>query len=230
MKIVNESARAWMRGMALAAWLVAQLVACAPNFAQTTRPISTGSMELQPVRRAATTEPSSAGALPHAVVPHGALLDFQRLAISLTIVISLIFFLRWVARRFFPNLAGSKASSVVRLLGRSPISPKQQVLLVQVGKRVLVVADNGAQLSRLTEITEADEVAWIIGRVSGNSTESSSKFSESLTDAEQSFDAVETSQPPSSIDIDVEPIESARGDLDGLMRKIRGLAKQIGNP
>ena len=76
------------------------------------------------------------------------------------VVLGLIFALAvGRASGFSRHGRAGEARGVVRVLSRTPVTPKQQVLLVQVGRRVLVVADNGTQMNPLSEITDPDEVA-----------------------------------------------------------------------
>src|SRR4029077_6101766 len=53
----------------------------------------------------------------------------------------------------------------VQVLSRSPLTPRQQVVLLKVGRRVLVVADNGSQMNSLCQITDPDEVAGLVGQL-----------------------------------------------------------------
>jgi flagellar biogenesis protein FliO len=164
------------------------------------------------------------------------LVDFPRLAMSMAIVLSLIFILRWVARRFFPNIAHTRGSGVVRVLIRSPVTTKQQVVLLQVGRRVLVVADNGAQMNSLAEIADPDEVAELVGKLSNNHRTENGAFDREFGKAREGFDSDQTNSiaqmpDPEHTDIPT-PIEQsatdAQGEIKGLMARVRGLAKQLG--
>jgi flagellar biosynthetic protein FliO len=81
-------------------------------------------------------------------------LDLPRVLGSLAIVIAAIFALRWIARRFFRFPAAAHASELIEILARTPVSPRQNVLILKIARRVLVVADNGQQLTTLCEITD----------------------------------------------------------------------------
>ena len=88
----------------------------------------------------------------------------MRVAAALGAVIALILILRWVGQRALANGAvrGGK-SAAVRVLSRTILAPKQQVLLLHVGKRIVVVGDSGGRMSPLCEIAEPDEVAALVG-------------------------------------------------------------------
>src|SRR5207247_732470 len=88
-------------------------------------------------------------------------LGVTRVAIAMAIVIGAIFVLRWVGRRFF-GIASVGDGGVVKVLSRSTIGPRQQVLLMQVGKRMLVVANSGVGMNTLCEVTDEQEVASLV--------------------------------------------------------------------
>ena len=145
------------------ALLLLALMICIPAAAQTTRPAPTGVYENEFIRKtdnAPTTR--QAGAVNPSTSYNS--LDARRVIFALALVIALIFGLRWVVKKYFPSVIGG-SNGAVRVLSRSPLSPKQHVLLVQVGKRVLVVADNGTQINPLSEITDPDEVALLVGQI-----------------------------------------------------------------
>lgn len=215
--------RAWMRNGLLGIAVLMFIGAAA--VAQSTRPAN--SAENLPLRRSAVTQPAFTG------VPGAShqkdLLDLPRLIMSLAIVLGLIFFLRWIGKRLFPSLGGAKSSGAVRLLSRSPLTPRQQVLLVQVGRRVLVVADNGTQMNRLADITDPEEVASLIGQVNRPAV-TTEDFDRDLNQAQQSFETTTTSDESSSVAAEPEESDNAAttGELEGLMQKVRVLARHFG--
>ena len=124
------------------------------------RPIRT---DIAPARSAsAATAPATAPAAPTLT---RAPFDFQRVLGALAIVLGLIFALRWVLRRSMNPAALPRASGTVQVLTRSPLSPRQQLLLLRVGRRLLVVADCNGQLNALSEITDPNEVAALVGQL-----------------------------------------------------------------
>jgi flagellar biogenesis protein FliO len=92
-------------------------------------------------------------------------LDFRRVAIALGIVLGLVFVCRWAARWMFPSAAVGRSSQVMKVLSRSVIAPKQQLLLIQVGRRLVLVGDCGQQMNALAEISDPDEVAGLLGQL-----------------------------------------------------------------
>jgi flagellar biogenesis protein FliO len=210
--------------------------------AAATRPAWTGQLENTPIRQgtAQASVSTSRPALNGNVEPApGGLIDFRRLALSLAIVLSLIFALRWVTKRYFPGIAGAKSAGAVRVLGRSPVSPKQQVVLLQVGRRVLVVADNGTQMNPLSEITDADEVAQLVGQLTAPAAPPNREFEREFDKADEKLQETVNQQPlaeqmpnPDEAEIprpgDAAEVGSAHNEINGLMEKVRVLAKELG--
>jgi hypothetical protein len=64
-----------------------------------------------------------------------------------------------VLRKFLGRSRLFAPASAVRVLARRPLAPRQEVLLVEIGSRVLIVGATKDSLSRLGEVTGAEEVA-----------------------------------------------------------------------
>jgi flagellar biogenesis protein FliO len=62
-------------------------------------------------------------------------------------------------RKFFPGTRRLFGSRLVRILGRSHLSPKHSVYLLKVGERVLVLGVSGDRINPLAEINDEREVA-----------------------------------------------------------------------
>lgn len=94
-------------------------------------------------------------------------MEATRVIAALSAVIGLIFAVRWAGRRFLGisggGPTGTCAGGAVRVLSRTTLSPKQQLMLLQVGKRVVLVANTGLQMNALCEISDPEEVASLVG-------------------------------------------------------------------
>lgn len=226
-------------GRGLLCAILALLAISSAALAQTTRPLA-GAYEDQPIRRTLSVPPTTRGASSSAASDRSSgLLDFRRVALALAIVVALILGLRWLSKRLFPGLAAGRATGIVRVLSRSHLTPRQQVLLVQVGRRILVVADNGAQVQPLSEITDPDEVASLVGQAGAQSVSSSSRaFGSALNTAKSDFEQKLGDQPVNDPPLESlgatelpsndDSIACTRGEIAGLMEKVRGLARQLG--
>ncbi len=195
-----------------------------------------------PIRRRDDAVPSAGGATTRG---NGSMsspatgLQGSRVLLALSLVIGLIFALRWAGRRFFITPAGGNASRAVQVLSRSSLSPKQQVVLVRVGRRVLVVGDNGQQLSSLAEIADPDEVAALIGQVQESAAALSPaksfgnlfhRFSTGSTaaavEAEDRRPAV--MRADSGDEAEEPAVATTRAELGSLMERVRLVSKQLG--
>ncbi|MFM7261213.1 MAG: flagellar biosynthetic protein FliO [bacterium] len=90
------------------------------------------------------------------IIPTAAALGGTLLAIVLA---------RSAIRRFGGKLAaGRRPSGVVEILARYPVARGQQVVLLKVGRRVLVVHQGAQVMQTLSEFSSADDVADILTR------------------------------------------------------------------
>lgn len=157
--------------------------------------------------------------------------DATRILLSLGAVLALIFGLRFVGKRYFTNTTGSRSSHAVRVLTRTVIGPRQNVILLQVGKRIIVVGDCGAQMSALSQITDPDEAASLLGQIQSEKSESvSASFSPLLGRAGKLFDGnkqpVVDEQPeaPASMAVGLNSVE-----LADLMGRVRSMSQRFKN-
>src|SRR5688572_17382886 len=164
------------------------------------------SMETRPIRRG-TTQPAKEenggaarrdGSGKPVGAPQPAGFGLRKVALSLGAVLGLIFLLYWLIRQVFPAVAASRSSQAVRVLSRSVLAPKQQVLLLQVGRRVIVVGDTGAQMSPLAQIDDPDEIAALVGQIESEKRPAGAAFGGFFGRAKASFDSVESDSHPST--------------------------------
>jgi flagellar biogenesis protein FliO len=204
------------------------------TFAQSTQPASR--FDDQPVRSSRT---ESAGPTTRSALNQlpSVKFDWPRVALALGGVIAIIFTLRWGARKYLGVAAATGAGKIVRVLGRATIGPRQQIVMLQIGKRVIIAADNAGQLSTLSQVTEADEVASLLGQFEEtNNAAPPGLFSKWFKHAEADFEApdpedqlalagapkMSASQPTQD-----SSLQSARGEIASLMDKAREMARQI---
>lgn len=77
---------------------------------------------------------------------------------SLAIVLGLFGALVWVLRRSGGAGLANVSKETLQVLGRTPLAPRQNIVLVRCGRRVLVLAVGGTNTSTLAEITDPDEI------------------------------------------------------------------------
>jgi flagellar biogenesis protein FliO len=192
----------------------------------------------------AQTQPASAAATTRPAVPAPPAVDLPKLAGALGIVLALIFALRAVFKHIFPASTAAGATRAVQVLSRSILSPKQQLVLVRVGRRLIVVADSGGQMSALSEITDADEVAALLGQIKDEKLSAAAPTFGGLLGRvrrgmEADDDAAERGATgeatnPDAIGADIRhpgegddaEVSSTRRELDGLLAKVRLISQQ----
>lgn len=209
--------------------LLITVVSCCGSsvIAQTTAPsTSTSAIESQAVPRvrAANAETDEKG------------INWTRLTLAMVVVLGLIVGLKYVAVWLFPGVRAGVTGRGVRVLARTAIAPRQQVLLLHVGRRILVVGDSAGTLNSLANIDEPDEVAELLGQISSTTTATaSSKFRAMFGRAERDYDPPPESltaaddlsnpqreQPPVEMNI-----TAAQNELTGLLERMRNLSKQV---
>lgn len=92
--------------------------------------------------------------------------QWGRTLAALAVVFVLILAARIMLKRFGP-VSGPQKRQVLDVLARTTVSPRHQLLLVKVGKRVVLVGQSQASLTALSEVTDADEVAALIEATGG---------------------------------------------------------------
>lgn len=231
----------WLRGKWMAVAGV-MLVCAVVASAQTTRPaasIPQGKYEEEAVVQGGTTAGSRAPASQPAISTATPGLDTGRVVLALGIVLGLIFAMRWAGRKYFPGAGVPRSSGTMKILTRLVISPKQQLLMIQVGRRIVVVGDANGQMSALSEITDPDEAATLLLQLAEEKSQHSAKgFGALFNRAETTFDekavpiepADQIPEKPTVADspsAEDPAIRDARGELDELADKVRMLSAQF---
>src|ERR1700722_7645439 len=120
-------------------------------------------------------------------------IDSGQIALALSVVIGLILLLRSLLKRVFPGAIVGGRSQAVKVVARCPLGPKQQVLLLQVGRRVVVIGDSASQFNCLCQITDADEVSALLGQIRQDRTAmTGSPFTSWFTRATDAFTSEES--------------------------------------
>jgi flagellar biogenesis protein FliO len=85
---------------------------------------------------------------------------------ALALVLVLIFGLRYVFLRWSGQAAVTSRHSVVEVLSRVSIAPRQQVVLLRLGNRVLLVGHSSGAMCTLADVHDPQEVASLLSAVS----------------------------------------------------------------
>lgn len=210
----RRALRAWLAAAALCAFLL-----CAPAGAAGS-PASRPAAEDLPIRR--TTGAGQRGGADSGF-------GLWRVAAALAAVIGCIFALRWVSQRAM-GFGDAGASDAVRILARTAVSPRQQMLLVHVGRRVLLVGNSGGTLTTLAQITDPDEVAAVVGQVRQRHQAAPGAFARvfrrAATEYDQAGETVaetDAAPPAAARDGAGTPAARAGAEIAGLLAKVRAL-------
>jgi flagellar biogenesis protein FliO len=223
----NLHTRVCGHGLKTRATIVVLAILSVAAFARADAPIPHTALGDEPIR-STIAAPAASGAA--AATPVAPSMEYARVLGALGLVIALIFLLRWGARFLFPSVAGRSPSRIVEVLARSVLTPKQQVMLIRVGRRLIVVGDSGSQLSTLCEIADPDEVASLVGQLREEKIFAASGFGSLVGRFTRRFESSDREESTSLIDApetaDRDEAD-ARTEIDGLRDRVRRLAEQF---
>ncbi len=82
---------------------------------------------------------------------------------SVAVVLGLFALLVWVTRRTRPRNHAALPGEVLETLGRVPLNGRQEMHLVRVGNKLLLLSVTATAAETLTEITDPDEIERLAG-------------------------------------------------------------------
>lgn len=100
--------------------------------------------------------------------------------LSLALVVGLIFAAFVAIKRWGPSSIAGGRGGAVRVLARCPLSPKQQVAVIQVARRLLLVGVTSQQISLLAEVSDEDEMDELLAACSSGKSALGEGFSQLL--------------------------------------------------
>lgn len=102
---------------------------------------------------------------------------------SLTAVLGVFLIVVWCSKKFAPPGAGLLPKEAVELLGRAPLTARQQMQLVRVGHKLVLVSMSPTGIEPLTEITDPTEVEHLLALCRrGKSSSSTAVFLQTLSE------------------------------------------------
>jgi flagellar biogenesis protein FliO len=183
----------------------------------------TATFDKEPILRAAQGSDSSTSSGRSSDL----MMDVPRLVGAMALVLGLIFLLRWLGPRLFSAAPAASATRAVQVLSRSLVAPRQSVVLMRVGRRLLVVSDNGSQLASLAQITDPDEVAALVGQLQNEKLDSAGKTFGALFSRLKKDDELEVPPIVAPTGDDESHVSAARAELSGLMEQVRLVTRQF---
>jgi len=142
---------------------------------------------------------------------------------ALGLVIGLVLLLRFGVAKFGGRVTTLQSRSV-EVLSRTSVAPKNHVLLLRVGGRVLVVGDSGAGLRTLTEIEDPDEVASLLASVEADrETSVTHGFNRMLSRYTGAYASRESFREE-GVDNSEADVDRARDSVSSLLGRVRAIS------
>ncbi len=114
-------------------------------------------------------------------VPQSGLRAVVTVVGSLGAVLGLFLIVAWAMRRGVPGTIGLLPREALEVLGRAPLAGRQQVHLVRLGSKLVLISVSPAGAETLSEVTEPDEVQRLIALCrQGQTASAASMFRQAL--------------------------------------------------
>lgn len=124
-----------------------------------------------------------------------------------------------LVRRIFPGAKSLFPSTAIQVIGRRAISSTAAVVLVEVGNRILRLGVSKDGLLYMGEISDADEIAVVKGKVTEGKPDSATRsFQEELVAGVKEAEKAPKPPPPSP----EEKEDDIRAELDQIRRTLDG--------
>jgi flagellar biosynthetic protein FliO len=140
--------------------------------------------------------------------------------LPLAIVLALVLGAAWAVKRYLPARRLVTGSGVLEVVARLPLSPKQSLVLVKMGRQMVLVGVTPERVNTVCLVDDPEQVAELVGRVASQARSSNSReFGQSLDEQADTFDSDEDSRG-----LGEHPLP-ASGGVRGLLEKVRRLSK-----
>lgn len=138
-------------------------------------------------------------------------------ALPLLAVLAMIGAIALVVKRCMPARRLLTGAGVLDIIARVPLSGKQSLVLVKMGRRLILLGVTPDRVSSLDVVDDPDEAASLIGEVASQKSDSmTSAFADAFRREAHAYVEEPIGQNAAS---------SARGHVQGLLEKVRGLAR-----
>ena len=142
---------------------------------------------------------------------------------ALGVVIGLVFAARWAYTRMGGTVV-TRSSAVVEVLSRTSVAPKNHVLLLRVGQRVLVVGDSGGGgLRTLADLDDPEEVASVLQAVTATQQASVTRSFNAMMSRFQGDTSGNATRHDEGSDHSEVHVDRTRDALSGLASRLRSL-------
>ncbi|MCH9023076.1 MAG: flagellar biosynthetic protein FliO [Planctomycetes bacterium] len=152
-----------------------------------------------------------------------------RTVLSLVLVLVLIVGGSYWLRHFSPRGKALSQSGGIEIIARNHVNPKQSMCLVKVGPRLLLVGLSPNHMASLDVIDDPEEVSQVLGHIETDRPHSiSNTFGRLFHRESREFTQEEGDKQEVELDSQEEerkPYFQARGELAGLLNKVKGLRR-----
>lgn len=146
--------------------------------------------------------------------------------LALALVVGLILVGKQLVLRWMGQPAAVNRSRLVEVMSRVSVGPRQHIVILRMGSRILVLADSAGQMRPLANIEEPEEVAAILKSVTASKPASISEgFNQLLGRFDQDFDQAENlRRREEGEDLGESQLDRTRDQLSGLLARVRSMA------
>lgn len=144
--------------------------------------------------------------------------------LPLAVVLAVIAAAAMLVRRCLPSRGMLIGTGGLRVVARVPLSPRQNVVLVRMGRHLVLLGQSPEQITLLMTVTDPDQVALLLGELEGAGREARSGGFAGAMEAEASaYPASEAGEQDPD-----DPATRAHGQLNTLLEKVRRLTGSRG--
>jgi flagellar biogenesis protein FliO len=123
-------------------------------------------------------------------------------------------------RKLVPGNRLVTGSQILRIVARTHVTPRQQLMLVKLGRQMVLLGVSSDRVTPLATVTDPEQVAMLLGEAaSGRPNSIASAFSESFEAETHAYAAETDGRDPAAV---------AHGQVHGLLEKVRSLAGKTG--
>ncbi len=145
----------------------------------------------------------------------GLIRDLWPLLAVLVLIAAIALFLK----KFLPTRRLMAGSQVLRIVARTHVTPKQQLMLIKLGRRMVLLGVSPDRISTLSTVDDPEQVALLLGEVASSQANSASRaFVESMGEEADTYEELPEEDATSA----------TRGQVHGLLEKVRSLAGKTG--
>ena len=152
-------------------------------------------------------------------------------AAALAIVIGLIFIGRALARKYVPGARAGSGKGVIEILARHPLAKNQAIVLVRIGSQIVALNQGREASESVLVISDATEVAKIIGQIEGKNPQSmQAGFNRLLANARMDLEEEGGNGRPMSdenLDEQLEEMAAAKRQLMELRQHVRSVRDSL---